>query len=392
MIRAMIRLLLFSIVLASAVGMAWWWHDYSQRSIRLWTVDQGELLTGVTVSGTVRNKQKTTVASEIVAAVARMCVREGQQVQKGQVLVELDDSVLAAECAKSQARIEVARQTLAELKAGTRKEELERARQAVVQAQSELDHTQKNFARLEDLRKRGAATASELSLEETKLKVAQSTLKSAQADLDLLEAGARPEQIARAEAEVRQAQAELQRCQALRAKCVLHAPHRGIVTARYVDVGEVVSPGQLLMHLNNLDDTEIRAAVQETQLTGIRLGHKARVLADAYPDKPLEAIVEKILPRVDPESGAVTVLLRLHEAPAVALMDGMAVDIALVREQRDRVIRVPAEAVRGSGESAEVWVRSGPSFEKRFVELGATDGHWVEIRKGLDVGEVVRVN
>ena len=214
MIRLFIRLVMFSIVVASAVGMAWWWHDYSRKSTIVHTVDQGELLTGVTVSGTVRNKQKTAVAAEIVAAVSKLCVREGQLVQRGAVLVELDDSVLAAECAKSQASIDVAKETLAELKAGPRKEELVRARQSVLQAQSELDHAQKSFARLQDLRKAGAATQSEHDVEETKVKVCQTTLKSAQANLDLLEAGARPEQIARAEAEIRLSQAELQRCQA----------------------------------------------------------------------------------------------------------------------------------------------------------------------------------
>jgi HlyD family secretion protein len=117
------------------------------------------------------------------------------------------------------------------------------------------------------------------------------------------------------------------------------------------------------------------------------------VLPDAYPDQPLDAVVERILPRVDPESGTVTVLLRLvRPTSTVTLMDGMAVDIALIRERHDEVIRVPAEAVKGQGDRAEVWVKSGQEFVRRQISAGATDGQWVEVKAGLTAGDVVRVN
>ena len=392
MLKVLARIVLFSVIVSSTGGMAWWWYQFRQQKTRTHTVDVGDLLSGVTVSGTIRNKQKTVVAAEIVAAVQRLAVAEGQLVEPGTVLVELDDRIVAAECAKSQSRIELAKQYLAELKAGPRKEEITKARQAVVQAESELSYAKSSHEKTDDLVRRGAATKSELDLEEKKLKVAQAAMKSAQAELELLEAGTRIEQVARAEADVRLAEAELQRCQALREKYVLRAPHRGIVTAKHVEMGEVVSPGQVLLHLNNVDSTEIRAQVQETQLSGIKPGHMARVLADAYPDQPLEAVVERILPRVDPESGTVTVLLKLDKPTALTLMDGMAVDIALIRQQRRDVIRVPAEAVKSDGERAEVWLRKGDSFVRRDIQVGVNDGQWVEVRSGLAPGDVVRVH
>jgi len=163
------------------------------------------------------------------------------------------------------------------------------------------------------------------------------------------------------------------------------------VTARYVHVGEVVSPGQVLLRLDNTEDIEIRAQAQETQLAGIQPGSRARVLADAYPDRPLPAEVVRVLPRVEPESGAVSVLLKLTQRPTVTLMDGMAVDIALISEERRQVVRVPASAVERPGEQARVWVRTNTSFQPRAIQTGLADGRWVEVVAGLRPGEVIQI-
>ncbi len=223
------------------------------------------------------------------------------------------------------------------------------------------------------------------------LKIAEAEVRRSQAQLDLLLAGTRPEQIARAEAEVSLAEAEVRRCNALRQKYTLRAPHAGIITAKYVNVGEIVSPGQVLIRLDNIKDIEIRAQAQEAQLPDIQPGSKARVLADAYPNCPLEAVVENILPRVDPESGTVTVLLRLTETPTVVLMDGMAVDIALIGQERHSVIRIPTSAVEKRSGQTVVQVQEGRSFVRRRVNVGISDGQWVEVKSDLKVGDVVRL-
>lgn len=387
-----VRFVLLLAVLGSAGGMVWWWVQFRKGQPQVHVVDVGDLLSGVTVSGTVRNKEKTSVAAEIVAAVRRIAVTEGQRVDKGDVLIELDDAIVAAALAKALAQVDLAEQYLAEKKAGPRKEEIDKARASVAEADGELDHAKTNFGKVERLVGRGGATQSELSVARKKLKVAQAKVRAAKAQLDLLLAGTRKEEIARCHAEVRLAQAEVERCRAQLGKYSLRAPHRGVVTAKRIHVGEVVSPGEVLIHMNNIDQTEIRAQVQETQLRGIQPGHEARVLADAYPQHPLPAVVDQILPRVDPESGTVTVLLRLKAAADVMLMDGMAADIALIRERKGQVIRVPADSVVKDGEDAVVWVRRGVDFVRRSIEVGASDGQWVEVKSGLLAGEVVRVH
>ncbi len=391
MLRKTTRILAPLLIVAIVFGTIWWWRRISTAGADTHTVNAGELVTGVTVSGTVRCRQKTAVAAQTVAAVRRLAVDEGRQVAKGDVLVELDDSVIAADCAKARSRLDCARQFFAELKAGPRTEEITQAREAFKQAKAALNFAKTDHSKIATLLKRNLATQFGLDLAIKRLEVAEAGVGQAKAQLNLLLAGTRPEQIARAKAEVNLAEADVLRCETLRKKYILRAPHAGIVTVRYVNVGEVVSPGQVLLRLDNINDIEIRAQAQEVQLPDIRPGGKARVLADAYPDNPLEAVVEHILPRVDPESGTVTVILRLTQPPEVVLMDGMAVDIALFRRERSGVISVPAEAVERDGEQTVVHVREGNSFVRRPVNVGAGDGKRTEVKSGLKDGEVVRL-
>lgn len=385
--RALVAVLAIGVIATAVMA----WRHFAAVSYRTHTVGVGDLLSGVTVSGTIRCTQKTAIASEVLAAVRSVAVGEGQVVARDQTLIELDDRVIAAECAKGQASVDLYKQSLAELKAGPRKEEITKAAQEVMQAESKLAYAEADHRKVSDLAKRGVATSSELDQAVNRLKVAQAELKAAQAGLELLQAGARPEQIGRAEAEVRLAEGELRRCQALRDKYVLKAPHAGVITAKHASAGEVVSPGQVLLNLNDIESVEIRAQAQENQLSGIEPGHAAKVLADAYPDQPLDAAVQKILPRVDPESGTVTILLKLDKPAPAALMDGMAVDISLVRHYRQGVVRVPAAAVQGNGQNASVLLKRGGSYRRHDIVAGSSDGQWVEVKSGLQPGQVVAV-
>lgn len=383
--------ILIVLVAGPAVGVVLWWRAHYAGPVRTHRVGKGDILSGVTVSGTIRGKQKAAVAAEIIAAVQALHVQEGQRVEKDQDLLTLDDSVVAAEVKTAEARVDLAERQLAELVAPVRDLELKKAQKLVARAKANRDYARKQFESIERALQRGAATQAELDLATNRLRSAEADYDWASAELELLNAGARKEARERAQAEVKLAEADMQRRQAMRAKYTLRAPYAGQVTARYVNLGEVISPGQVLLRVDNTETLEVRAQVQESQLSGVRIGGEARVLADAYPDRPLAAVVEQILSRVDPERGTITVLLKFAKLPEVRLMDGMAVDIALIGEEVEGVVRVPSEALETDNGQTVVWVREGGSFVRRAVTAGITDGRWTEVKSGLEAGETVRL-
>ncbi len=134
-----IRILLPLLIVGTIISTVWWFHRLGTASADTHTVDAGDLLSGVTVSGTIRSRQKTAISAETVATIRYLAVTEGQHVAKGDVLVKLDDSVIAANCAKTRSRVDCAKQYLAELKAGPRTEEITKVKESLKQADVSLN-------------------------------------------------------------------------------------------------------------------------------------------------------------------------------------------------------------------------------------------------------------
>ena len=399
MTTKILKTVLLAGVLIAAVALGLWWLNFSKAEARTYEAEVGDVIVGVTVSGNIESREKTALAAEIMAVVDELGVEEGQRVEKGTMLVSLDDSVVHAEWAKARARLERARQLHAELKAGPRQEEIDQAAARLEATTAQFRRAREDYERIRRAHEQGAATDAERAQAAEQVTLAKAEADIAKARHKLLKTGTRDEEIARAAADVRMAEAEVKRIESVMAKYTLQAPHDGEVTAKHVSADEVVRPGQVLMHLHNVEELEVRAHAQETQIGGITVGTPAMVLPDAFPDRALEAEVVKILGRVDPASGTVTLLLRikpeslreLTDESAGRLLDGMAADIALISERREGVVRVPSRAVRRDGTRHWVRVRTTVGTDRRDVHIGADDGQWTEITAGLEPGEVVEV-
>ena len=184
--RTIVWLIIMAAVLGPAIAIGLWWRNHYLSMARTCTVDTGDIVSGVIVSGSIRSRQRTAVAAEIIAAVQKIDFQEGQEVQAGQVLVQMDGGVVEGELAKANASVQIAQEKLAELRAGARPEEIDRAQREVDRAESNLDFARKDFARLQKASTGGVATSTELDLATNKLHVAEADVGAAKASLALL--------------------------------------------------------------------------------------------------------------------------------------------------------------------------------------------------------------
>lgn len=159
---------------------------------------------------------------------------------------------------------------------------------------------------------------------------AEAQVRSAQADLDLLTAGARPEQITAAEAATAQAQAALQRAQADLANTELRAPFAGIATARHVQPGEMVQPGQPVLTLADLASLRVETTdLSERDVARVAVGQPVTVFVE-----PLGAEIPGRVARIAPQANMVggdvvyTVVIELDEQPA-GLRWGMSTEVQI---------------------------------------------------------------
>lgn len=224
---------------------------------------------------------------------------EGDKVNPGQLLAEIDRAELIAQTQQNQASLAETRDRLAELKAGSRPQELEQAKSQVKYTEAELTKAAKDYQRAETLYQNGAIAAQQLDAARRTLDVASSQHRSSQEALSLVKEGPRKETIRAAENRVRQAEASLQTLQERVKDTVLYAPSAGIIIKKNVELGETVSAGLPVFTLGDLEHPWIKVYVKEDKLGKVSLGQKASITVDSFPGKTFEGTITYISPEAE---------------------------------------------------------------------------------------------
>ena len=172
---------------------------------------------------------------------------------------------------------------------------------------------------------------------------------------------------------------------------VLRAPFAGIITRRFVHVGEAVQAGppspQPLIQLQALDHLRVNVQVPQSAVDSIRKFHTADVLPGGQSDRRITATTVEVFPYADPETHTFNVRLPLPVG-ADGLYPGMTVKVAFATGEAKRLL-VPASALVQRGELVAVYVIGEHAVTLRQVRAGSRDGDQVEVLAGLDDGERV---
>jgi HlyD family secretion protein len=213
------------------------------------------------------------------------------------------------------------------VKAGPRAEEIEQLRAAVSQADVALADAERELVRLQGLESQGAVARQQVDLQRTRRDSAAAQLDAARARLRAAEVGSRPQEIAAAKAALRQAQdqttaakavldlavagpraetIEAARARVAQAEAALRAaqtqfgyttiraPVEGVVVVRTAELGELVTPGMPILRVSVIDRPWLRVYVPETDLGRVKIGQKADVISDTYPDRKYPGRVVEI--------------------------------------------------------------------------------------------------
>ncbi|MBC8137069.1 MAG: efflux RND transporter periplasmic adaptor subunit [Fibrella sp.] len=170
----------------------------------------------------------------------------------------------------------------------------------------------------------------------------------------------------------------------------LYAPFDGVVSSRFVTVGETVERSTPLLQIENLSTVLVVANVAERDVARVRPGSPVAVTAAAYPRERFSGRVESLATRVDEKTRTLAVRCRVAN-PSGYLRPEMFATVTLPVGQTRRAIAVPISAVVNDGETMVVFVagKEPNEYEKRTVTRGSERGAIVEITGGLKPGESV---
>jgi membrane fusion protein (multidrug efflux system) len=238
----------------------------------------------------------TQISSRVPGEIERLLVTDNQLVKKGDVLVEIDPRDFDASLAQARAELAMAKSQLDQSHAQVKVNEAKvaQAQAAVVAAQAEAQRAANDLQRYQSVEAQAISKSAFDSTQAQSLSgvanvdAAKSQVQAAQAEVDLSQTG-----VELATAAVQQAQAKLDQAQLNFSYTKIIAPMDARVTARTVQPGNYVQPGQALMALVPRD-LWVTANFKETQLTHMHPGQSVDLVVDIYPGRKFKGHVDSL--------------------------------------------------------------------------------------------------
>lgn len=290
------------------------------------------------------NVEATTVTAAFKVG-GRLSVRlldEGEQVKKGQTLARLESEDFAEELSLRRAELNGAEAFLAELEAGSRKEDVAQAQAALERTEAEAARLKADLVRNEELYRREIIAARDFDSARTAMLSSQAQVREAQERLKLLRNGPRPEAIRQARAKAEGSRAALKLAMNRLEDATLVSPATGTVLAKHAEPGELVNPGTPIVTIGDLRNIWIRVFIPEASLGRIKLGRTAKVFSDSFPGKSYTGTVSFIASEaeftpknVQTEKERVKLVFRVKvsvDNPEQELKPGMPVDVIFPAE------------------------------------------------------------
>ena len=360
-----------------------------------------DLASGQAFVGTVVPARTSDVGSAVDGRLVEFPIVDGQHVAEGEPIAVLLRGLLEIERQGAVAELERRRQVLAELRAGSRAEEIDQARALVAGFEARLAYAKSRLARLGRLAERGTSTVDEVQDAQTELQATAAQLAGAKAALALADAGARQEQVAQAAAAVAVQEAEVERIDDQLAKHTIRSPFAGWVVERFTEKGQWVARGGLVARIAELDRVKIVAQVPELSVRFLKPGADVRLEFDAAPDQAWMGTVARVVPQADLLSRSFPVEVTLENRVVDGepmLKGGMLARAWLPVGKTGSATVVPKDAVVLGVARPFVYVIDGPAaggaagtgtVRPVEVSLGAAvEGH-VEVRGGVELGQLV---
>ncbi len=219
------------------------------------------------------------------------------------------------------------------------------------------------------------------------------TIAGLQASLNKTVAGPTAEDIAAQQAQVEQAQAAVQAIQAQLAKASLVAPVAGTITKQDAKVGEIASPGVVLVSIISNQGLEVDANIAEADIGKVSIGNNASMTLDAFQGRTFTGNVTYIDPGETVVEGVPTYKTKFMFDLTPDVKPGMTANIDITTATHTNVLSVPQRAVitdADGNRTVQVYHGNGQPLEKRSVTVGIRDTNGnIEITSGLNEGDQV---
>lgn len=344
----------------------------------------GAIAKSVTATGTVQPVDTVSVGAQVSGVVKNIYVDFNSVVKKGQLLAKIDPSIIIAQTEQAKANLATAR--------------------------SNLTFQESTFERQKQLFTLGAISKADYQLAQNQFNSAKASVASAIAQLNITTKNLYYTNI--------------------------YSPIDGVVLNRNVSAGQTIASSfnapTLFVIAKDLTKMQVRAAVDEADIGGVKAGQKVTFTVDAFPNDTFEGTVEEILLHPSVSANVVTYKTLINvENPEMKLKPGMTASINIYTEQDDNALLIPSRSLNFKPDStlttkyfvlkeersftetsksgiekhkpkkdnlnetmqkAYVWIKKGDTLQQRSIMIGLNDDASVKVIKGLSLKDEVITN
>ena len=387
-------------------------NDVAPVRVEVAPARMGDLVMRISTTGLTRARREITVAPKVTGEIVRLPIAEGQFVQKGQLLLKLDDREYRLALAEARDRLVGAQ---AEFRLRVHSESLRRppaadtartaASSAPLLADKQAPGAPDSTAQAETTDGNGETPLSLVDVRvarrnwqaarEKFLRGALSEEAYLKATLDYETAriisGQKREEVIAHKTGMTQAALAVQRAELNLSYTELRAPFSGYIADLQVQQGEQVSAGKECFKLVDLSQIEVELQVLESEVGLVRKGRRAEVTFPAYPGETFSGRVVHVNPVVDPETKTTKVTVRLDN-PDRRILPGMFAYAKLEAQIFKNRFLVPKDAILIRDQRKLVFVVRDGLAKWCYVDTGLENEEFVEILDstfGLKPGEMV---
>jgi HlyD family secretion protein len=352
------------VAVIAVIGGFIYWVRFRPVDVVSHEVSRGPIVAEVMGTGTLEARIKATVSPKISGRISQVLVDQGDKVSAGQLLVTLDDIELTQQVAIAEADVETKRAAITRL-------ETDVSRAAAV-----LDQAVRNYNRLSSLIRENAISRDELDKASESRSIAES--ERSRADAALAEGR---KALSVAERRLDFENTKLQDSQ-------IKAPFDGLIVSRNRDPGDVVVPGSPMLVLISTDQLWINAWVDETEMSALRPGQKAKVVFRSEADSSLAGKLVRLGKETDRETREFIVDVEVLELPGNWAV-GQRAEVYIETERKSDVVLIPGRFISSTEEQLGVFVNKGGVATWQPVEFGLIGRELVEVTSGLEAGQTV---
>jgi HlyD family secretion protein len=352
----------------------------------------------LTASGYVVPRRRVDVSSKISGRVEDLRVDKGGMVEQGQIMARLDDREIRAQLDQARAGKLAAEARLRELVAGSRPQEVERAKASLDEAEANLRTAGINLERAQKLQKSGVLAKQLLDNAQNAYDVAAAQVEVARENYELARIGPRTEQIDLARAQLAESEAAIQWWDTQLENTLIRAPIGGTILERLIEKGEMVTTGfvsgrgakSALVSIANLNDLEVELDISEAEIPRVLLGQQCSVSPESYPDRKYVGRVREIAPEANRQKGTIQVKVAILE-PDAYLRPETSAKVSFFEERGaspPSALLVPKSALV---EGPAIFLVKEGVAHRQPVTTGRERAEKVEVLAGLSGGEQIVV-